>query len=508
MVIPHLLLPARLLLFAVLLSSATSAAQLDCRISDVSPSARTLKVSCALTQSSSSDANQIEFRFRNRFAGVERLSERIFALKFTDADGRQLRPEILGDGAYRLALHGEPRLNFNYELRLTDILEPGQYALVSSLGPQAGFLLLADALPRVYTSYQDQPQKLAVRLQLSLPESWKVATTETERDGLYEIADAEQAVFFIGQVRDRVGQAGKRQLTAALVGAWSFSDDQAGQIAAAIAREQAAMIGGQEHGKFLVTLAPFPLPLTGLRSTALTRGRSVILLLNPDADATRTRKLYQKQLAHEMFHFYLPGAFAVRENFDWFWEGFTRYMGIVTLLRLRLIGPRDYFDMLGEEFEAYLANPARARTSLVAASADKFASRENYELVYRKGTLVAALYDLSLRWQSGGRRSVNDVMRALYQNYARSGRPVGNSEVIEELNRAGDFKRFLADYVSGTREVDLAALLKPYGLSVEQTAATQGRVRISPALKPSDKQRTLLDSFNHEFTRIHTNKGH
>jgi predicted metalloprotease with PDZ domain len=107
---------------------------------------------------------------------------------------------------------------------------------------------------------------------------------------------------------------------------------------------------------------------------------------------------------------------------------------------------------------------------------------------------VAALYDLSLRWQSGGKRSVADVMRALYQNFAHAEREVGNQEVINELSRAGDFKRFVADYIFGTREIDLAASVKPYGWLTEQSAATRGRARLSVAPKLSDKQRALLSS--------------
>jgi predicted metalloprotease with PDZ domain len=493
---------ALLLSLACCLSSTASAARLSCHVSNVSPSARALRVACTLDDFSPPASGKLELQFRTRFAGVERLSERVFALRFADAERRFVRlPEITGEGVYLHSLDGARSVGFSYELRLARALDPGQYALVSSLGPEAGFILLSDALPQVRAldpSGNLQPlPPLAVRLQLTPPDGWEVATTEARRGDFYEVADVEQSVFFLGPLRRRTARVGEMGLETAVAGAWSFPDAEAARLAEMIAREQAAMIGSQEEGNFLVTLAPFPLPLAGLRSSALTRGRTVILLLNPDGGsdgAARTLKHFQKHLAHETFHFYLPGAFRVRENFDWFWEGFTRYTALVTLLRLRLIDARDYLDALGEEYEAYAANPARAATTLVAASAGKFASRENYDLVYRKGTLVAALYDLSLRWQSGGGRGVADVMRALYRGYARAGREVGNREVINELSRAGEFKRFISDYITGTREIDLAASVKPYGWSVEQSAATRGRLRLSAAPRLSDKQRALLAS--------------
>lgn len=482
--------------------STAFAARLDCRVFDVSPAARSLKIGCTVADIATPAGSKLELRFADEFAGITSLSERIFALKAKAVDGRALRPEILGGGIYRLVMGGAREIALSYELRLSRPLDPGQYALVSSLGPEAGFILLADALPTIHTvSASGEARAIvpaATTFRLSLPEGWKAATTEAAIEGQYfQVADVQQAVFFVGQVRERTAQVGRMQLTAALAGTWSFSDEQTGRLAEAIAREQAAMIGGQEQGRFLVALAPFPLPLTGLRSTALTRGRTVILLLNPDSGndaAARTLKHFQKHLAHEMFHFYLPGVFRIGENFDWFWEGFTRYTAMVTLLRLKLMDARDYLDALGEEYEAYAANPVRAETSLIAASAGKFASGKNYDLIYRKGTLVAALYDLSLRWQSGGKRSVADVVRALYQNFAHAEREVGNQEVTGELSRAGDFKRFVADYISGTREIDLAASVKPYGWLIEQSAATRGRTRLSVAAKLSDKQRLLLSS--------------
>jgi predicted metalloprotease with PDZ domain len=494
-------LPAALLLpFVCCLSSTAFAARLTCRASNVSPAARSLNVECTVSDFPPAAA-KLELRFADEFAGVSDLSERVFALKFKDADDRQLKPEIFGGGVYRVGWSGRPSLSFSYELRLSRTLEPSQYALVSSLGPEAGFILLSDALPQIQVigaGGESRPLHLtSLRVRLSLPDGWKVATTEPLRAQAFEVADAQQAVFFIGRLRGQTRQVSAMKLTSAVAGAWSFPDERSAQLVEEITREQAAMVGGTEQQNFLVTLAPFPLPLTGLRSTALTRGRTVILLLNPDSGndaAARTLKHYQKHLAHEMFHFYLPGAFRIGENFDWFWEGFTRYTALITLLRLKLMDARDYLDALGEEYEAYAANPARSRTSLIEASSGKFASGENYDLVYRKGTLVAALYDLSLRWQSGGKRSVADVMRALYQNFAHAEREVGNQEVINELSRAGDFKRFVADYIFGTREIDLAASVKPYGWLTEQSAATRGRARLSVAPKLSDKQRALLSS--------------
>jgi|GEM_PF-1061285 len=466
--------------------------QLTCRISVISPHGRSLSVTCSAFPLPEGRA---QLRFTDQFAGLDHLSERIFALKVRDANGA-IRPlEIHGGGSYVFSVSGgQQPVTIGYDLHLARAFDQAQYALTSSLGPEAGFLLLSDLLPRVCPEGASDcgEQRQPVRLQILAPDGWQAATTETRRGEFYEIADPQRAVFFLGRLRERTLGVNGMRVRVAVAGAWSFTDEQVSRLVEAVAREQAALVGGSEQGDFLVALAPFPLPLTGLRSSALTRGRTVILMLNPSDDPARTLAHYERHLAHEMFHYYLPEAFRIRENFDWFWEGFTRYVALATLLRLRLIRLRDYLDAVGEEYEAYASNPLRTRLSLVAASADKFANLANYELVYRKGMLVAALYDLELRRQSEGRKNLMDVMRALYQDYARSGNEVGNREVLAELSKAGDFARFIRDYVEGTREIDLAASIVPYGLVIERSAATRGKPRVGVASKLSGKQRALL----------------
>src|SRR5262249_29398535 len=175
------------------------------------------------------------------------------------------------------------------------------------------------------------------------------------------------------------------------------------------------MVGGRPAGGSLVPLPPFSPPPNGLGSSAITRGRTSVVMLNPSNDAAAPFDHYRRHLAHEMFHFYLPNAFRVRENFDWFWEGAVRYIALVTLARLQLINLREYLDAIGAEYEAYWFNPLRNQVSLIAASPEKFSSAASYDLIYRKGMLVAALYDLELRWQSRGKLNLADVMRSLYQ---------------------------------------------------------------------------------------------
>jgi predicted metalloprotease with PDZ domain len=451
-------------------------------------------VSCAAAL----PAGRFQLRFADQFAGVDRLSERVYGLKIRDDAGAVLLPEIRGDGLYHFNAPERRRINVSYEMRLQRALDPAQYALVSSLGAEAGFLILGDLLPRLCRGQADCDAANRTRLRITAPQHWRIATTEKMSGDFFEVGDSQRAVFFLGRLREKTAAVGAMNLRVAIAGDWAFSDEEVFKLAEAVAREQAAMVGGAAADS-LVALAPFPQPLTGLRSSAITLGRACALMLNPNNDAAATFAHYRRHLAHEMFHIYLPNAFRVRENFDWFWEGGARYIALLTLARLRLIGQREYLDAIGAEYEAYWFNPLRNQVSLIAASSEKFTNAASYDLVYRKGMLVAALYDLELRWQSRGKFNLTDVMRALYQGYATRGREIGNREVLDEMRKFGDFSRHISDLIrddiEGLREIDLKERVKRYGLVAEWSATGRGGVRLKAAAKLSGRQRMLLSEY-------------
>jgi predicted metalloprotease with PDZ domain len=462
--------------------------RLDCRINRISAANHSLEINCVIADLL---AGKLAMQFVDDFAGVNHLSERIHGVRVTNERGDVLPLEIRGNGLYRL--NADSRLiNLAYEMRLARAFDPSQFALISSIGAETAVLMMADLLPRICFGDENCAAKNPVRLKIEPPAGWRIETTEQRQDELFNITDLSRAVFFLGKLRGRAVKSGGMNLRVAIGGEWGFRDEEVFSLAEAVIQEQAAIIGGAEHGDFLVTLAPFPQPLTGLRSSAVTIGRTVVLLLNPNNDSNQTFKHYRRHLAHETFHFYLPNAFRIRENFDWFWEGFTRYVALVTLAKLRLIDLREYLDAIQGEYEAYLFNPSRAQISLLAASPEKFASAASSDLVYRKGMLVAALYDLELRWQSRGKLSLLDVMKSLYQEHSLTGREIGNREVLQELGKPGNFSRLIRDHIESVKEIDLTEMVKPYGLVIGSSPLQGNRTRLTSSRKLTDRQRDLL----------------
>lgn len=438
-----------------------------CRVSEISPASRSLAVSCQIPAS-----ERVRVRFRESFAGIDKLYERITSPRIRDGAGNPITLELRGSGNYSFNAQGASGpVEITWTVKFDRPLEPSQYPLVSGIGPDSAQLYPLDLIPE-FTTEGNEPYKIE-SLQIDAPSGWSVKTIEN-------------SAFVLGRVRESAHTA--------MTGVWTFSDDYFSSLVESIARTQAKMMEVPVTENYLVSLAPFPYPLTGLRSAALARERTVVLMLNQGPDGARTRSQLERHVAHEMFHYYLPNSFRVRDNFDWFWEGFSRYTGLLTLIEMKSLTFDDFLGQLLLEYDAYRVNPARNEVSLVTASPEKFANAANYEIVYRKGLIAATLYDLELRWQSRGNKRLIKVIGGLYRDYALKNREIGNREVIEALKIAGDMSQQVMDDIEGTKDIDLIARLEKYGIGLERRL-TQGPPKLVVNENLSGRQKELLGQF-------------
>ena len=204
--------------------------------------------------------------------------------------------------------------------------------------------------------------------------------------------------------------------------------------------------------------------------------------------ATEAYRGFLGLCSHEYFHAWnvkriKPAAFVPydleRENYTrllWLFEGFTSYYDDLALVRSGVIAPDAYLEILGRAITAHLRTPGRARQTLEDSSFDAWTKYyrpdENTPNAvvsyYGKGSLVALCLDLLIRERTRGRKSLDDVMRALWRRFGMRAQGVGE----------GDFER-LADEVTGlrlasffalalrsTRELPLEARLRAHGIDL------------------------------------------
>ena len=222
-------------------------------------------------------------------------------------------------------------------------------------------------------------------------------------------------------------------------------------------------------------------------STALLCARRELPRLGAPAEAARVGEGYLTLLgliSHEYFHAWnvkrlRPAEFARydygRENYTqllWFFEGVTSYCDDLLLLRAGLIDTAAYLKLLTRNVNQVLQAPGRQVQSVAQASFDAWVryyrpdeNTPNSTIsYYSKGALIALCLDLSLRQETD--RTFDDVLRALWRRCA--GGPMDEADFAAVLAEVGgrSFQRELADWVHGTAELPLKALLQGAGVEV------------------------------------------
>ena len=223
-------------------------------------------------------------------------------------------------------------------------------------------------------------------------------------------------------------------------------------------------------------------------STALLCSRDDL----PREGETEVSERYRSFLglvSHEYFHAWnvkriKPAAFIPydldRENYTtllWAFEGITSYYDDLALVRCGLIERRDYLELLGRSITAYLRTPGRTVQSVAESSFDAwikyYRQDENSPNAgvsyYVKGSLVALCLDLLIRGRTRGKRSLDDVMRALWRRHGLTGVGLEEDGIERLAEEATGLKleRTFDDWLRSTRELPLEALLATQGVEME-----------------------------------------
>ena len=227
-------------------------------------------------------------------------------------------------------------------------------------------------------------------------------------------------------------------------------------------------------------------------STALICNRSD-LPVEGRPQTTEGYRTYLGLCSHEYFHTWnvkriKPATFApydlTRENYTsllWLFEGFTSYYDDLILVRTSLISPEEYFALLGKVVGGVMRGSGRLKQTVAESSFDAWVKYYRQDenapnaivSYYTKGSLVALAFDLTIRAQTNNRKSLDDVMRLLWQRFGRDfyrGKPVGVAEdEVEEIfaeATGADLGALFEQAVRSTRDLPLETLLEPFGISL------------------------------------------
>ena len=449
----------------ILLCAGTLRAQSQLTVSI--PTTGEIKVEATLSAPARS------WSFRNAYASALGIAERVGDFRAFGESGQDAQVKKRSIGEFRSELDAT---KISYTVKLS---EPRSEHLpyVSWVDGERGILMFADLLPT-------DIEKLSCKF--TLPAGWSVESSLTpEANGQYRVSDPLKAVFFIGSLlRKKSNTVDGMQLDSVVSGMWSFKDDDAWKTAARVMEKHFALTGFKLPNKSVVMIAPLPVAAATHMWKAETRGSTVVLLVNP----AKRKEVWTGQLGviftHEMLHLWVPNALKLEGDYDWFFEGFTMYVALRTALELKIVKFDGFLNTLGGSYKYYVEHPDEL--SLVEASETRWTVTSGYAHVYIKAMLVAFLYDLMVRKESGGKITLANRYRELFNGGVTDGAN-GNEAIIRLLASTPALKDFVKSYIENKRPLKLEELVRTYGLQLHWSDM-QTKLTVSDNLDPDQKQ--------------------
>jgi predicted metalloprotease with PDZ domain len=410
------------------------------------------------------------------FYRVEDYASRVEGLSARTPDGKALQVEQSQKNRWMIQTSGAPRVVVSYRLlcngRSVTTNWAGADLLV--LNGAATFITLAEQSRRPH------------EVRLELPANWKRAMTglEAAPGGLpnhFRAADYDTLVdspivagdlaireFDVEGSRHYVVDAGEFK---------QWDGQREAHDLEKIVRETRRFWGFLPFKKY-VFLNVFRQGGGGLEHL-----NSTLLTSSPRAATPAFRWL--AFVSHEYFH-----AFNVKRlrpielgPFDyerppqtaslWVSEGLTSYFGELLVCRAGLGSPQDCLAALSSHITSLQNSPGRLLQTLEQSSLDVWNSgtsgvgRDTATKVsyYVKGPVVGFLLDAKIQRVTGGKKSLDDVMRLAYKRYAgaRGFTPEQFRKTAEEV--AGvDLKEWFRKAISSVDELDYAEALDWFGL--------------------------------------------
>ena len=177
----------------------------------------------------------------------------------------------------------------------------------------------------------------------------------------------------------------------------------------------------------------------------------------------------------------------------WVAEGLTSYYDNLILSRAGLITPAEYMKLLAKDIYRLETTPGRLMRPVTEASVDAWIRhyRPNANSInstisyYTKGAVIGFVLDTHIRRTSKGRRNLDDVMRKMYELYARE--PYSSDDFEKAVVEVGGVEAglLLQSLLTTTVDPDVDSALDYYGLELNRGAIlVTGETGESPL--PSD----------------------
>jgi predicted metalloprotease with PDZ domain len=164
----------------------------------------------------------------------------------------------------------------------------------------------------------------------------------------------------------------------------------------------------------------------------------------------------------------------------WVSEGITDYYADLALVRGGVIPAEQFLAITGGKIGTVAQVPPVA---LEDASLSTWIEPTDGSafVYYPKGSLAGLMLDVLIRDATDNRRSLDDVMRAMYEQHFLAGRGFSTEDwwaVVSQVAGGRSFEEFAARYVDGRDPYPWAEILPLTGLTMETDTVSAPRIGI------------------------------
>jgi predicted metalloprotease with PDZ domain len=423
----------------------------------------------------------------------------------TDGAGQQLKSEKVNKNTWRVRTNGARNWHATYKVYANELS-------VRTSELNSGHAYWNNAALLMYPEGQ---LKAPSTVRVLAPDVWKVATGlpaaagqrntfsapnfDVLYDSPFEVSNFKTISFAVKGVPHRI----------VIDGEGNYEADRLKRDVQKIVESQIEIMGGEipyaDYTFILHLRSNAGGGLEHLNSTSLGyprfgfsdgSARTTSSSPNPAVPGQPTYRSFLSLVSHEFFHLWnvkrlrpdVLGPFDYnQENYTkllWVAEGITDYYSDVALRRAGLISEQDFLSATARSFQQLQNTPGRLVQSVEESSFDtwiKFYRQDENSInsqvsYYDKGGILGLLLDLEIRNKSSNAKSLDDVLRHLYNEFYKKGRnytPEDFQKTVE-LMAGSSFEEFFSKYVRGREELDYNASLAAAGLKLDRGIRTEG----------------------------------
>jgi RNA polymerase sigma factor (sigma-70 family) len=435
---------------------------------------RVANVCCVLTMKEDSDEAILLYMNNNGASDLPNgYAHYLRDITASDAEGNKLPIEELGDARWAIKPGDKSPVMLKYKALLKHDERDWQF------GPGEVPYTEEDCIFWTGRALFIVGEVSDIELRFDVPDGWYVSTpwkpelrvvTECENRSAktlfsYSFAvkdqdDLTESFILAGTHLQLMAKSSDTEILLAIGGSFKESATVIQSTVEGFLKAYTSIFDGAPESRMLFVANPNPFVKKGWMHTGVF-GRSLNLLRGGALDVA-SRYHWTPFIGRELFHVWNGQAISHSGQEDWFSEGFTNYYSELIHARLGWTKESDFLKRMERACRLYLSN--QGQLSIRDAGNSKL-----HDLVYEGGSLIGIALDLQIRKLTDNKKSLDDVMKQMYQQFGLTGKKYTMQDVIEIVNEitGENFEEFFGKYVSGTERLPLEEYFSYAGLDVQ-----------------------------------------